>query len=79
MANMTETLEGSYQYRFYQLAADNLPITPIRYHPPADDTILVCQAARTSPPRSSQAASHEAPLRGVISIGFISWRLIICR
>ena len=29
---------GSYQCRFYQLAADNLPITPVSYHPPADNT-----------------------------------------
>jgi len=29
-----------YQFRFYHLAADNLPITPISYHPPADNTIL---------------------------------------
>jgi len=26
--------------RFYQLAADNLPISSIRYHPPADNTTL---------------------------------------
>jgi len=28
------------EYRFYQLAADNLPITPISYHPPANNTTL---------------------------------------
>ena len=33
--------EESYHYRFYQLAADGLPITPISYHPHADNTILV--------------------------------------
>ena len=31
---------GSYQYRFNQLEADDLPINPISYHPPADGTTL---------------------------------------
>jgi len=29
-----------YHFRLYHLAADRLPITPISYHPPADNTIL---------------------------------------
>ena len=33
--------EGCYQYRCNQLAADNLPIIPTSYHPPADNTTLV--------------------------------------
>ena len=37
---MHKSPEGSYQYRIYLLAADNLPITPISCHPPADETIL---------------------------------------
>ena len=32
--------EESYHFRFYQLVADKLPITPISYHPPADNTTL---------------------------------------
>ena len=31
---------GSYHLRFYQLTVENLPMTPISYHSPADDTIL---------------------------------------
>ena len=37
--------EGSYQYRFCQLAADDSPIAPIRYDPPADHTILTWRKA----------------------------------
>ena len=30
----------TYPYRFYQLLADNLPITQMRHYPPADSTLL---------------------------------------
>ena len=31
--------EGSYQYRFYQMAADGLPMIPINFQPPVDGTL----------------------------------------
>ena len=37
----TVSPEGSYHYRFYRLAADNLPISPISYHPSADNTTIL--------------------------------------
>ena len=53
----------SHQYRCYHLAADYLPITPIRYRPPADNKTLpqntfwcidrhcLSHCPRTNPPR----------------------------
>ena len=41
--------EGSCQYRFHQLAAEHLPITPISFHPPADNTTLTLHTKDYTP------------------------------
>ena len=48
----------TYQYRFDQLAADYLPITPISYPPPADDTTLPQPAGEEGARRERRGSSN---------------------